>query len=628
VCSPRSVMSRHLTQHFHRPTYSQIDSLQRECFALKTFILALKNSSHEERQCLLSAAIGDDGKVSIPDLAQHGTHDEVTCERSAASNAANILERAAGNVDTPNASSDDEVGISHFISLDENGKPNSFGPSSALHVPSQSESAQSPPHHVYFRSPEAEIIQHRLIANAALARQMEHNIASLSSIDGTSTDIGLQLLDLHWTRQHHTFLLTYRPAIMRDLRTSGPYASPFLVNAIFACSSKYSSLPDIRDDPNDPSTAGRQFFRKCDGLLARDSLLTRPTLPTVVGLLLLGSTFNSRGETSKGWLYTGYALRMVYDLGLHLDPQQTTTDAEDIEIRRRVYWGAFVCDKLQSLYLGRPVALHLWDSQVSLDFHDLYEENERLQLRTNPDLTTSHGESSPNILLYSVSTFQQLCSLSKIMATIISRFYIVRTTFSNAQRSLEQVDQALQQWKNDLSSELDFQPWLSTPPKYPAPNVMLLHSLYYTLIILVHRPFISDGHLRSTSQPLQSWERCTVAARRITTIATAYRTAFGLFNGPYLLGYTVYVACTIHVRNAASDAQSSHDHASLLATGLKCLDELCVPNPGVARPARVIRKLIEVNNVNLISPSKAPFHSTTCLRCDMLLTGGRGQQMT
>jgi len=80
---------------------------------------------------------------------------------------------------------------------------------------------------------------------------------------------------------------------------------------------------------------------------------------------LLGSTYNARGETSKGWLYTGYALRMVYDLGLHIDPENLDADPMEVEVRRRVFWDAFICDKLQRFYLGRPVAINLRDAHVS-----------------------------------------------------------------------------------------------------------------------------------------------------------------------------------------------------------------------------------------------------------------------
>ena len=137
---------------------------------------------------------------------------------------------------------------------------------------------------------------------------------------------------------------------------------------------KFSGRVEVRDDPSRPETAGRRFFIRCEQMLGE--ALNVSSIPTIVGLLLLGSTFNARGLASKGWLYTGYALRMVYDLGLHLDCKEVGGNAEEIEIRRRVFWGAFVCDKLQSLYLGRPVTIQLRDAHVSLEFMDTLEEQE------------------------------------------------------------------------------------------------------------------------------------------------------------------------------------------------------------------------------------------------------------
>lgn len=506
-----------------------------------------------------------------------------------------------GATETPIISSEDELDIAHFISVDDAGQPSSFGPSSALHNPAKSDTGLSPSR----LSGTHDNARNSLIAGAALQRHLEYGVSRFPSIDGVDTNLAMHLLNLHWSRQHHTFLLTYRPAVMRDLQCSGQYCSGFLLQAIFACSSKFSPRLELRDNPNDPATAGRRFFRRCDDLLIKEGLLTRPHIATIVGLLLLGSTYNARGETSKAWLYTGYALRMVYDLGLHLDPKQTTDNPEEIEIRRRVFWGAFVCDKLQSLYLGRPVAINLRDSQVSREFLDMYEEHEPFQIPaisagSSPGFPEGLGDVMP---LHSVSTFQQLCLLSKIMTTIINRFYVVGATFSNAQNSLQQVDKALEQWRENLSPDLDFQPWLSpdVPTKRQPPNVMILHNLYHSLIILVHRPFISDGHLRSAAAPARSWERCTVAARCITSIALTYKSTFSLAGAPYVLGYTIYVACTIHVRNAASQDHQSGDHLSLLKASLRCLDELCVANPGVAKPANIIRRLVEVNKLDIIN---------------------------
>ena len=586
------------------PTFSQIAALQKEKEALQDFIITLRKSSDEKRDRLLIAAVTSRGEVCPPtDPGYIGRGHGPDTVDADATGAASVSEPgtaarpATGCPGTPSASSEDEVDIAHFISIDDTGKTRSFGPSSALHNPAKSEGPQSPSR----QSATTDYVQNSLIANAALQRQAEHGLIRLPHIDGVSTELALRLLNLHWARQHHTFLLTYRPAITRDLAGFGPNCSPFLINAIMACSSKYSSISEARDDPSDPMTAGRHFFRRCDELLTKEALLLRPSLPTIIGLLLLGSTFNSRGETSKGWLYTGYALRMVYDLGLHLDPKETTDNPEEVEIRRRVFWGAFVCDKLQSLYLGRPVAINLRDSQVSHEFLDLYEEKELFipppDTRAPPSAITGTQQAVP---IHSVSTFQQLCLLSKIMTTIINRFYVVGATFSNAKSSLQQVDNALQTWKDNLSPELDFQPWAisDTVPSQQPPNVMILHNLYHSLVILAHRPFISDGHLRSAGAPIRSWERCTVAAGCITSIALAYKTALSLASAPYVLGYTIYVACTVHVRNAASQ-DHREEHSSLLMASLNCLDELCLANPGVAKPASIIRRLIEVNKLDL-----------------------------
>jgi hypothetical protein len=488
--------------------------------------------------------------------------------------------------------------VSPFYSVNDMGHLDSFGPSSALQ--------SSPRPQMSDDSTAIEHIQNRLITNAVLERQREHELRLRTDIDGVPIDLAMHLLGLHWSRQHYTFLLTYRPAIMRDLRQGGPHCSVFLINAIFACSSKFSRRLEVRDNVEDPRSAGARFFRRCDDLLSKHGLLMAPSVPTVVGLLLLGATFNARGETSKGWLYMGYALRMIYDLGLHLDLKPTWENAEEVEIRRRVFWGAFVCDKLQSLYLGRPIAIHPRDAHVSRQFMDTIEEKEQWAPYTDPmfpeTLTNTEHASQPCIL--SVSTFQQLCLLSQIMTRIINKFYVVGATAVNARANLQAIDDSLDAWKKDLPGDLSYDPSEASQPNSgkPPPNLLHLHGIYYSLIILLHRPLLVDGHLRNAVAPASSWRRCSEAARNITSIALRYQAMYSFRGGPYLLAYALYVACTIHVRNAAAlKFQQGEDNSSLLAASLGCLDELTIPNPGVSRPASIIRKLVAASGLNPIS---------------------------
>lgn len=500
--------------------------------------------------------------------------------------------RETQEVDETEASeSDGDFDVSQYLSVDDHGHVGVFGLTSTLHSPRNASLPSVPP---------MQDIRNQLIANAALERQKEFSIRRLPDIDGIPTPLAMHLLDLHWNRQHHTFLLTYRPAFMRDLASGGPYCSKFLLNAIFACASKYSGRVELRDDVLDPRTAGGRFFRRCEELMSQDPPWERSSISTLVGLLLLGSTFVARGEITKGWSYTGLAVRMVFDLGLHLDLKKPGCTAEDIEIRRRVFWGAFLCDKMQSLYLGRPIAMQLKDSHVPYQLMDTMEELDIWVPYVDPECPDPSQILYSPTPLHSVSTFQQLCLLSKIMTRIINRFYSVRTTPSKAQASLQALDEALTKWYQQLPEAITFEPWSENfiaSQKCVPPNIMNLHNTYHSLVILLHRPFISDGHLRSGTASAGSWKKCTVAARNITSIVGSYRSAYSLRGAPYLTSYAVYVSCTIHIRNAALEGRNGENLRLLLAS-LKTLDELCVPNPGISRPANIIRRLMQMNGIH------------------------------
>ena len=500
--------------------------------------------------------------------------------------------------ESPVNGEDSAPDVSPYLWTDEGGNLNVFGPSSALQSAAKSRSEEDSVALIH--------VQNALLASAVISRQQEHRLKDLESLDGVPVGLATHLLELHWNRQHHTFLLTYRPVIMRDILQGGRFASKFLLNAIFACASKFSRRTDVLDDPNDASSAGGRFFRRCDDLLARKGLLLTPSLPTIVGLLMLGSTYNAKGMTSKAWLLTGYALRMIYDLGLHLNHAITQENAEDVEMYRRVFWGAFICDKLLSLYLGRPVAIKLRDVHVSCELNDIMEENE--QWTPYEDLALSDDapqqiSSDPVRVIHSVSCFQQLCLLFKIVARIIDNFYVVGATVSEAQASLPSIDNALSKWEADLPDALRVDPALGTVVggRLAAPNLLGLHIIYNAVIVLLHRPLVA-GHLQlKPTAPAASWKRCSDAARNITLLSRAYRSVYTLRGAPYLISYGLYVACTIHVRNAAAIHEGGSDHLTLLAWSVCCLEELSVPNPGVTRPVAIIRKLIAAKGLEFSS---------------------------
>ncbi|OAL28494.1 hypothetical protein AYO20_09442 [Fonsecaea nubica] len=241
-------------------------------------------------------------------------------------------------------SSDNELDVSTFFSVDEQGEFSTFGPSSALQL--------SHRHHEPVSPLSVEHLRNALITNAALSAT-----ARVRDLSNGRPGRGADRSRDASARSALEPAASHVPA---DAPTGGD--ARYLIRATVyiqvppecnLCHVPASSPSVSRCEmtPRIMPPAGGRFFRRCDDLLMQDSLLNKPSIPTIVGLPLLGSTFNAKGQTSRGRLYTGYALRMVYDVGLHVDRTRTPQNAEEIELRRRVFWGAFVCDKFQSLYI-------------------------------------------------------------------------------------------------------------------------------------------------------------------------------------------------------------------------------------------------------------------------------------
>ncbi|KAJ5690312.1 hypothetical protein N7462_004704 [Penicillium macrosclerotiorum] len=417
--------------------------------------------------------------------------------------------------------------------------------------------------------------------------------------DGVDPDLGMHLLSLHWNRQHHSFLVTHRPAFMRDMAVNGPYFSKLLLNAIFFGASKFSNRPEVRRDPDDVRTAGWTFRMRVKELLG--SALDRSEITTIQALLVMTSSLFALGdERSAAWLYAGTAFRMIIDLGMHVDATMLTNmrrlSDEDLEIRRRVFWGAFVVDKIQSLYQGRPASLQDFDTKVSLSFLDTYEEFEHWQPFAYSDV-----QSYPGSPAYSVSTFTELCKLSLVLNGILNKVYSERSSTRSRHdliATLNSLDTQLESWHSELPSHLRFTS--SSTRTTPPPHVLSLLALYNVLRILLHRPFVAEGHLYATdpSVAITSFNTCTAAATRIIRLLQAYDSTYSIRHAPYLISYATYVAATIFVRVAAQREGGSRAHASLRV----CLDVFKKnqsTNWAVRRAENVILHLMDRMGVDL-----------------------------
>ena len=316
----------------------------------------------------------------------------------------------------------------------------------------------------------------RLISIAALSRQKElilySNPSMIANIDfdGVPINMAMHLLDLHWNRLHLIYLQTYRPAVMDSLINNGPYVSKLLLNAIYLQSSLYSNRKGLQLDGQGPQTTGMAFYNRFKTLVVE--CMDQPSMPTVLGLLICGTCLVPYGKHNAGWLYCGMAYRMMVDLGYHLNIPKTPQEGSnfglsttDIEIRRRVYWGAFVSDKYQSLFLGRPPALRESDSNTPQEFLDSIDEMAQWTPYVDPEAQ------QPSFVLgfpayrprpcYALSTFKSLLRLSTIASQVIDNLYSVKSA-TKPQLTLLQTKRdltaQLTDWYDNLPAHLQFDP--------------------------------------------------------------------------------------------------------------------------------------------------------------------------
>ena len=137
--------------------------------------------------------------------------------------------------------------------------------------------------------------------------------------------------------------------------------------------------------------------------------------------------------------------------------------------------------------------------------------------------------------------------------------------------------------------------------------------MYNVLLILLNRPFVSEGRLDSSSPSptvaAKAFAPCAAAATRIVQLVMAYDRAFSIKRAPYLISYATYVSATIHVRIAAQRAPRSDAHTSL-ETCLSVLEKNGETNWAVRKARKVIIDLAEKMNVALekrrvVSPRSA-----------------------
>lgn len=167
-----------------------------------------------------------------------------------------------------------------------------------------------------------------------------------------------RLLQYYWTFVHPHFPILHREWFQAhyarlDRMSLKPLGTPvplFLLLVMLALAARYGEPTDsYMEGTHWP--AGDEFLYHAKGLIALEDF-GGSHLSSVQGLLLLAYCQIGTGAMARSWSLVGHAIRMSQDLGLFRDadrwfmPTMFKFSREEIQSRKRAWWGCIVMDKL------------------------------------------------------------------------------------------------------------------------------------------------------------------------------------------------------------------------------------------------------------------------------------------
>ncbi|KAI8060549.1 fungal-specific transcription factor domain-containing protein [Gongronella butleri] len=175
------------------------------------------------------------------------------------------------------------------------------------------------------------------------------SLSSFSTWPMPSRPVQLKLVGLFYTHCPHLSAVLPRHLFYHQTDTNGPLITPFLLCTMFAHAAQHD---------NELAAQSHAFYVAARQMV--DEFIDAPRISTVLGLFFLAfyDDDSAGSTTTRQWMYSGMAARMVVALGLY-SPNYTSHEMSlsDVELRKRVVWTAFIMDRLASTLMERPPTL-------------------------------------------------------------------------------------------------------------------------------------------------------------------------------------------------------------------------------------------------------------------------------
>lgn len=124
-------------------------------------------------------------------------------------------------------------------------------------------------------------------------------------VSGLSAEVENELLDIFWTWQNPWQYLVHKRLFCEALEGGfhTEYLTPLMLQSVLALSARYSERVEVRDEPDQPSTAGNALAENAKAILRLE--MECPTTSTVAAMAILALREMSVNKEALGWTYLG-----------------------------------------------------------------------------------------------------------------------------------------------------------------------------------------------------------------------------------------------------------------------------------------------------------------------------------
>ncbi|KAK3319721.1 nitrogen assimilation transcription factor nit-4, partial [Cercophora scortea] len=360
-----------------------------------------------------------------------------------------------------------EKGIS---SLDQtSAAPRFYGPTANVHVYGQV-SCQP-----YSRGPPEQ------------ARRAERVIRALSPVTRD------YLMTCFWSHYNPAHQVVDQDTFEADQNTQNPrFYSSFLHITMLAGGYRFADRE--REDVKRMTLGNWESTLHRESKYMLDIELERPGgVPSVQALLILADLEGGVGRDSTGWMYSGMATRLAFDLGLHAKCTDETVPDVERRVRRKVMMACVMYDRYLALLLGRPTSIKNQDLGIDLLPQSLSTASTAVHTPSSSELGSNNGGRND------VAVYQKIIELMDLAARIAdsqnscpntANMFATNDAEENAYLNVITLDRQLQTWYRRIPEHLA---WKPANIKSAPLGFFILHQQYHVCMILLHRPWAKYG---------------------------------------------------------------------------------------------------------------------------------------